>query len=500
MVRSWRALQPVRVPQLSDLDHRILRGTAWVALSYGGSQAIGFVVLTVLARLLTPAAFGVVSLASIVIVVMTYLQESGLGMAVIRQRDELEQAAGTMWVFMVAASVVLYAAAFTLAPLLADLFRQPGLTDVVRVLALALIIRALGSASGALLERDLSFRTRTKGELAGAVAQAAFAIPLAVAGLGVWSLVIGQLANVATFSVAFWMLAPMRPNPRLYSWSTLRRLARFGRHITIGNVLGLVNSTSDNAVIGKLVGAAALGYYSVAWRVANLPALGLSYIVGRVMFPAYSTISDDLPAFRRAFVMNVQRVALVSLPVGLGILICSDSIVVGLFGDRWHPAVAPLRILAVFGLIRSFSATSGAVFQASGRPQLVYQIGLWHVGVLYAGLAVLAPRFGVNGVAWAMTIAAFCSFVPAWAIALRILALRLHDLLFELAGGFSCAVAVAAALVPIGVVVHPLGASLRLGILVLSGLVVYGIALVTVGRSELRSIASAVRSRGVAEL
>jgi O-antigen/teichoic acid export membrane protein len=476
-----------------------MRSTAWVALSYGGSQLISFAVITVLARLLTPAEFGLVSLASILIVMMTYVQESGLGSAVVRQREDLERAIGTTWVFMVTMSIALYFVTFGLAPVIAGAFDQPGLTNVVRVLALAPVIRAFGSTADALLERDLAFRSRTQGELAGAVVQAAVSIPLAFAGLGVWSLVLGQLAGTATIMSVYWARAPLRPNPRLASWSMFRSLARYGRHVTIGNVLGLVNSNVDNVVIGKLLGTTSLGFYSMAWRIANLPALGLSYIVGRVMFPAYASIQDDLPAFRRAFVMNVQRVALVSLPVALGILICADPIVTGLFGEQWAPAVTPLRILGVFGLIRSFSGVSGPVFLAAGRPQLVYQIGLWHSAVLYGGLAVLAPSFGINGVAGAMTIAAFGSLVPASVLVCRILQLSIRGLLAALMNGLGCAGALVGGLVIVTVAVHPLNPTLQLIALVAGGLAAYAAALMTIARSELRSITTAFRSRTVTE-
>lgn len=481
---------------MSDLDRKIIRSTAWVGVSFGGSQVIGFGLLIVLAHLLTPAEFGLVSLASILVVIVTYLQESGLGMAVIRQRDDLERAIGTMWVFMVAMSVVLYGVTFGIAPLLADVFSQSGLTNVVRVLGLLLVIRALGSTAGALIERDLAFRSKAKAELGGAAVQAAVAIPLAFAGFGVWSLVAGQLASQCLTTAVLVALAPVHPNPRLASWSMLRSLGRYGRHVTIGNILVLANTNVDNVVIGRFLGTAALGYYAMAWRIANLPAQGLSYIVGRVMFPAYATIQDDASAFRRAFVMNVQRVALVSLPVSLGILICADPIIVGLFGERWHPAVAPLRILGVFGLIRSFSGASGAVFQAAGRPQLVYQTGFLYAAVLAGALAALAPPFGINGVAGAMTIAVFVAFIPAWGFALRILDLRLRDLLSELRSAGVCSLVLAGALGVTAVVVRSFDSVLQLVVLVVCGFVVYGIVLMTLGRSELRSITAAFRPEG----
>src|SRR5262249_18594584 len=161
---------------------------------------------------------------------------------------------------------------------------------------------------------------------------------------------------------------------RTFSWPLLRELGRYGRHITAGNLIGFVDANIDTATVGRIVGAAGVGYYNLAWRLSNLPATGIAYIVGRVMFPAYATMQNDRAAFRDAFLTNIRRVALVALPVGVGILLCADPLVVGLFGARWEPAVWPLRILAVFGILRAFAGSTGAVFQAAGRPQLVFQL------------------------------------------------------------------------------------------------------------------------------
>jgi len=180
---------------VSEVDRKLVRGSAWLALSYGGSQIVSLVIAAIIAHFVTPSAFGLVALASVAIVALTTLQESGLGLAVIQRRTDVERAAGTAFVYTGTAGVVLYGAAFGLAPLLAHVFSQPRLTDVLRVLALVLVIRGLGLVPGALIERDLVFARRARGELGGAAAQALVAVPLAFSGFGVWSLVAGQLAG-----------------------------------------------------------------------------------------------------------------------------------------------------------------------------------------------------------------------------------------------------------------------------------------------------------------
>ena len=224
------------------------------------------------------------------------------------------------------------------------------------MLALVLVIRGLGLVPGALIERDLVFARRARGELGGAAAQALVAVPLALSGFGVWSLVAGQLAGQTVQWAIFWAVTPLRPSPRLFDYRVLRELGRYGRHLTAANLVYFVEQNIDTATVGRLLGAADVGYYNMAWRLSNLPATGIGYVVGRVMFPTYATLQHDKPAFRDAFLTNVRRVTLVSLPVGVGILFGARPIVVALFGHRWEPAVHP-SVLALFGLIRAFSGT-----------------------------------------------------------------------------------------------------------------------------------------------
>lgn len=479
---------------MTDLDHKLVRGSAWLALSYGGSQVVTLVIAAILAHFVAPAAFGLVALASIAIVALTTLQESGLGLAVIHRRTDVERAAGTALVFTTAAAVVLYWAAFAIAPLLADVFSQPRLTEVLRVLALILVVRGLGLVPGAMIERELVFRSRAKGELGGAIVQAAVAVPLAVSGAGVWSLVAGQLAGQAVQTATFWAVAPLRPSPRHFDLGILRELGRYGRHLTAANIVYFVDTNVDTATVGGLLNAASVGYYNLAWRLANLPATGIGYIVGRVMFPAYSTLQADMPAFRSAFLTNVRRVALVSLPVGVGILVAADPIVVGLFGKRWEPAVEPLQILAVFGVVRAFSGTTGPVLQAAGRPQLVFLLNVWHLAVLCAALFALTPRFDLNGAALAVVVAAVASLVPAYRFALRVLDLPLRELLANVERPAVCSVPLLLGLLAVLASTHALSEWVQLLALVICGTAIYTVSTLALARGELRAITAAFRS------
>jgi O-antigen/teichoic acid export membrane protein len=416
----------------ADLDRIILRSSAWVALSWGGRNALSMLGAIVLARLLDPRAFGLVAIALTITTVLDYIQESGVGAALIQRRGDVKQAAASALVWSSCAGLTLGALCFAAAPWLARGFGAPAATNVIRAMSLLLVIRGVSIGPGSMLEREMNFRTRTFGELAAGFAQLGISLGMAVAGFGVWSLVVGQLAATAIQSTIVWLLAPWRPHPRDARLSLLREMLRYGRFVSLGNVLGLINRTLDNLVVGRVLGAGALGVYSIAYRLGDFPTGVVGYIVGRVMFPAYSRLQDDLGAFRAAFVQNMERVALLSLPASVALLVYAEPIVTVLLGGKWLAAVTPLRILAVYTIVRSFVSPTGAVFQAGGKPHLVPLWALPQSVLFPIGLIVLVPKFGVEGAAIAVLVSFSASGIPALRSCMRMLELRATTLLSKL--------------------------------------------------------------------
>jgi O-antigen/teichoic acid export membrane protein len=483
----------------SQHDRKLIRSSAWNALSYGGSQAVTFLVMIVLAHLLVPHEFGLVTLASLPLLALSYVQESGLTTAVIRQRVDLRVAAGTQLVFALCSAVVLYIASFAVAPLVAHVFSQPELTKVFRVLALTLILRGALAAPGAVLERELAFDKRAKGDVAGMLVQSVLSVGLAAAGFGVWSLVAGQLVNQLVVCVYCWLVVPFRPSPRDASWPMFRELSRYGRHVATSNVLLIVNDNADNAVIGRLLGATSVGVYNLAWRLANLPAIEISVIFGRATFAVYSSVREDIAEFRSLFLSTLRRTSFVSIPVAIGIIVAADPLVVGIFGERWHAAASPLQILAILGVSRTLSGITAPVFQASGRPQLNYQIGLWHLAVLIGSLYALAPPYGIRGVAWAEICASIASTIPCFFFVVRILDVQVRDVLLSLAKPCVSAAAVALVLLAARSALS-LPDAATLAVLIFVGSAVYAATMLTLGRAELRTIVSAFRPEPRAEV
>jgi lipopolysaccharide exporter len=436
----------VQEPVDLRLDGKILRSSGWVALILASQQLASVLALLVLARLLEPKAFGLVALAWTVLAFAEQIQESGIGSALIYRRHDIERAAASALIWAPLASLILYAATFFLAPLLAQLLHAAGLVSVVRMLGLVLVLRGLMVVPRAILERDLAYRARAKADIGAAVVQVAVSVALAFAGFGVWSLVFGALAGAAAQCVILWAVVPWRPSPATAGRRELIEMMRYGRFVSAGSMLNVLDNTIDNIAIARLLGTTPLGYYAMAFRVADFPNSVIGHVVGRVMFPVYSMLQDDLQAVRRAYLQNLQRIAIVALPVSVGIAIAAKPIVLALFGEKWLVAVTPLRILAFYGLLKSFVAPSGELFKGIGKPHLGPILGIPHLALAVPVLYVLIQSLGIDGAALGMLILMAAVGLPAMFLALRMVHASILDTVRALARPILCSVLLAIAL------------------------------------------------------
>ena len=380
-----------QAPDQDALDTAIMRSSAFAVIGFGSTNVLSLVTTIVLARLLTPADFGLVALTVSLLAFTHLIQESGLGAALIVHRGDLKRAASSAMLFTPVVGLGLYIICFAAAPILANIFNQPELTSVFRVASVILLLRGLAIVPLALLEREMRFGRMTFIELAGGIAQTVASIGLAVLGAGVWALVAGQLVAGLVQLVAAWILIPLRLSLHDADRHTLRSLMRYGRHVGIANILDYGNASAEGIVVGRVLGTNELGYYSVAKRLASMPVQVLGNILGRGVFAAFARLQHDLKGSKQIWLANVQRLALIAIPAILGIVLVAQPLVLTLLGPQWQAAVVPLQILALNGIVRTFSATAGEAFQAQGHPQYRIYASAFHLMLIVPGLHHRSP-------------------------------------------------------------------------------------------------------------
>lgn len=417
---------------------RVLAGWMWLSTSSGLQGALTVLTVAILARLLTPADFGVVTAALLASNFSRLIPEGIVGAALV-QRLELRPAhVRTALTIALATGVATVGLLWWLAPAVGAFFRIPALPPVLRALACIQPVFAIGVVPEALLRRALRFRTVAHARaMSAAVGYGGLGITLAVLGARQWALV-GAIAGQVVVMTLFVLRAercPLRPGferraaVELMNFSGGFLLARIGNY-SAGN--------ADDLVVARWLGPTALGVYDRAYQLMAAPAMLLGQALDEVLFPAMAQVQTDRPLVARAYARAVGAVGLLMLPASVVLAILAPEIVLLLLGASWIAVAAPLRILALGLLFRtsykisdSFARALGAVYRRAWRQ--------WaFAGLVFAG-ALIGRHWGPPGVACAVVVALAANFLLQAHLILRLVAMewgrfaRVHGPGFRLA-------------------------------------------------------------------
>jgi O-antigen/teichoic acid export membrane protein len=328
-----------------SLAARTVSGAAWSTLSIVGQRGLSLLSTMVLARLLAPSAFGLLGMALVLTAAMYSFKDLGTAAALIQRKELDRQLASTLFWTNVLFGLAGAGFMVGVAPLVAKFYREPQVAHVFAALSVPFLVNSLGVAQRAVLARAMLFRRLSVIQLISSAASAAIGITLAVAGAGVWSLVAAVTSEVSTAVVLYWVASPWRPDWHL-SLHDLRSVTSFSANLTGANIAGYFMRNMDNALIGRFLGASALGYYGLAYGLMMYPLYNVTWNLGNVLFPALSRIQEEDARFRQAYLRAVSVIATITFPLMLGLLATADLLVPACFGAKWAPMVPIVRVLA----------------------------------------------------------------------------------------------------------------------------------------------------------
>lgn len=386
--------------ETGDLATASARGVAWAFAATFAGRAVLLVALAVLARILAPEDFGLVAFALVFILYADTVGDLGTSAALIHWPGRRADAAQLTFVVSLGMGLAWLVAAWVLAGSVAGFFGNPRAGPILQALAWSFPLRALGNTHDALARKDLRFRARLVPEVAQAVGKGGTSLALAAAGFEVWSLVWGQLAGLALWTALLWVVVPWRP-----AWSfptdLVRPMVRYGRSIVAVNMLAAVTHHADLVVVGRMLGAAALGFYQVAYKIPEVAVTLLVRVASKVLFPALSRAHQTGARMRDAYLAALRYTALVTMPAAGGLYILAEPIILLVFGPGWEPSIPILQALAVYVGLRALGTHVGDVLKATGRPGLLAALGLAKAAILLPAL-VVSGRWGAAGVAAAL--------------------------------------------------------------------------------------------------
>lgn len=422
-----------------SLARRAGEGVAWTGAGKTVVQLVGVGVTLVLARWLTPADFGLVSMIAVVTGFLGVFGEMGFAAALIQRAEVEERHRSTVFWLNLLTGVGIAALLALSAPWLAAFFREPRLVWLVRVLALEFLISPFAMVQHATLSRDMEFRTLAIAETASVLVSSAVALGMAFGGLGVWALVGKGLSEMAAEGCAMWLLSSWRPR-RLFERSALRELWGFSGNLLGYSTISYWAGQVDDLLIGRFLGAAPLGLYGRAYSTMMMPVSEVGSVLARVMFPTFAKLQTDPAETKRLYLRVIALLGFVTFPVLFGIAVMADSFILVLFGPQWTGATTVLRIYCVVGASHAIGSTVNWIYKATGRTDWMLRWGAFAGAVTIAGIVVGVYLGSIESVAvcYALVTVGVLGY-PRFAVAGRLIGLRPSEVFRAVRGALGCA-------------------------------------------------------------
>jgi O-antigen/teichoic acid export membrane protein len=386
------------------LARKTVGGLFWVSSSLVFIKIINFITTVILARLLDPSYFGLIAAALVIINFFEIFRDLGIGTALIYKKDDVDMATNTAFFILPIVAVIFYVISYFIAPFAADFFKESQLEAIIRVLSLIFVIWSFGTLPSILLDKNLEFKKKMIPQIIPKIGYGIASVMLALNGYGVWSLVFGRLVLEVLSVLFIWPVVNWRPSYK-FDRKIAFDLINYGKQVIGANILVFLISIVDLTFIGRFLGPDNLGFYSIAIGIASLLTSQVSMVMGRVMFPIYSTIQHDMVTLKKAYVRTMKYVSIIAIPASFGIFIVAYDFIKVIYGDKWLPALAALQVLSFYALNRSLLATTEDLYLAAGKPdvrtklnflQLIFMSILMypltmHYGILGTSVAALLP-------------------------------------------------------------------------------------------------------------
>lgn len=478
-----------------SLAARVRRAVIWRSGSQLAAQIIQWAATFLVIRILSPRDYGLFAMTQVVLVLLNMANGYGLASGLIQQQEVTKRQVRQLFGMLLVLNLGLGIAQALLAPIAAAYYRQPMVADLLRVQALLYVATPFVALPYAQLSRTMEFRAQATANMTSSVLAAVAALGGALAGLGVWTLVLAPMVLFGTRAVLMTRAAgPVRP---LFDFRGAGSLARFGGIMAAGQMFWFLQSQADVFIAGRSFSAHALGIYSTGLLLTQIFVSKVLPPLNEVAFSAYARLNagEEASDLGVAFVRATRIVMAAALPFCLGLAATAEPLVLTVLGQKWAEAVPVVRLLALAMPFMTLQVMLSPACDARGRPGIGVRNGATGAAILVAAFAI-GVGYGPMGLA--------CAWVAAYPLYLAASLWRslpvIGASLAALAGGIA---APAAAAVAMGLIVAlagsalpPLPSAVRLALLVSLGVVTYATALWLVARSLVGEMIALVRRPG----
>lgn len=380
----------------------------WTFAQQFGTQAIGFIISIVLARVLLPKEFGLIGMISVFMGIGGSLMNSGLTQSLIRSENPDQEDYSTVFYFNLAGSLVVYWILFFSAPSIADFYSQPILINIIRIYCLSFIISAFTQVQLTKLTKEMNFKLQMTISIPSLIGAGILGIFLAYKGYGVWSLVLMSLFQAFLSSVQLWFRTGWVPS-LVFDKKKFHYHFKFGYKLTLSGLLDTVFTNIYQIIIGRFFVAADVGFYTRANSLKQLPVNNIAGALSKVSYPLFASIQNDNVRLKKGYKQIMQMVIFLVAPVLVIMGVLAEPLFRFLFTNKWLPAVPYFQILCLTGILYPIHAYNLNILNIKGRSDLFLKLEIIKKALVII-VILITIRFGIIGLIWGQLITSILAF------------------------------------------------------------------------------------------
>ncbi|MBY0564331.1 MAG: lipopolysaccharide biosynthesis protein [Hyphomonadaceae bacterium] len=369
------------------MGKRLAKGVVWTAGARIAVNIIGLVSTLLMARLLTPADFGLVALATSSFAIVGALTQMSLAAALIQHPSPEREHFDTAWTLNLCRGLLVSGILALAAEPLAAFYRDDRLVAIIYALSGVTVLSSMSNPKLVEFNRRLSFTQDFIAAVPAKLAGFLVGIGIAIAYQTYWALVIGSIASQVLSVLISYVLIPYRPR---VSFAHTRDLFSFSIWLVMGSAVSAVSQRADQVIVGRALGTHDLGQYNVGENLASLPVQESTAPLTAVLFPAFSRLQSDPPRLRAAFVRAQRLMFAVGLPVGVGLALIAEPLVMLVLGPQWSQAIIVVQVLSTILALNSLSSTFTGAAMALKRTRMIFQrdfaVPFYRIPLILGGL------------------------------------------------------------------------------------------------------------------
>lgn len=394
-----------------------IKGFGYGFLGKAIMRGIGIVRISLLARILNPLQFGIFGIASLVLALLETLTETGINVVLIQGKKDLKEYVSSAWVVSIVRGVMIFFLILALRPIIIGFFNEPESGKILALIAVVPLIKGFINPSIIKYRMDLEFSKEYRLRVALFLIESVIAIIVSVilgSAIGiVYGLIVGAVIEV------FFSHLYMKPQPTLkYSKKKIFEIVRFGKWVNLTGIATYVSNEGDDFFVGKLLQTTSLGLYRGVYKIAILPLTEIAQVSTQITLPVYSKIADDKDRLRKAFNKIVLSMSSLVIIFGAVIYLFSETIIRLLLGDEWLSAVSVLKVLAIYGVLKSLINLSKSLLFSLKKQKVVAIFSTIEMSVLLVSITPFIMSYGLIGAAY--------SSVLSVAISLPLIAIYIY--------------------------------------------------------------------------